>query len=268
MEGILGHIYYVREGVWRRKIDANKRAHVEKTKDKAEHNELSATGELYRKFLFYRRFVCPEMPVIIGEGKTDNAYLRAAMRKLAPAFPSLMDKTSGLRKVQLFNYSRVSNEVLRLGGGSDHLKNFICNYAKNMSAYKAIIPTKPVIVIIDNDKGANGIFGYMQNHKPKPSLTSTEPFYHIGYNLYLVKTPEIGAFSCMEDLFPTDILETKLNGKTFNISNTECTETQYGKHAFAENVVKPKIDTIDFSGFTPLLERIAAAIAHHTPSPP
>lgn len=33
------------------------------------------------------------------------------------------------------------------------------------------------------------------------------------------------------------------------------------KHAFAENVVKTNIDKIDFSGFAPLLERIAAAIA-------
>lgn len=190
LEGILGHIYYVREGVWRRKLDGEKIASEKKVKEKSEPRENSSAEELYRKFLFYRRFVCPETPVIIGDGKTDNAYLRAAMRKLSPAFSSLVDNDSGLRKVHLFNYSRVSTEVLRLGGGTDPLKNFICNYAMNMGICKAANPTNPVIVVIDNDKGASGIFGYMHNHKPKPSLTSTDQFYHIGYNLYLVKTPE------------------------------------------------------------------------------
>lgn len=263
LEGILGHIYHVREGRYINNQNEPKTVGIKKSNVVKFDRNGSATTELYRKFLFYRRFVAPDLPVIICEGKTDAVYLRAALKKLADKHPHLVDVKTGLRKAHLFNYSRVSDHVLGLGGGSDMLKNFICAYAKNMAAYNGITPAQPVIVIIDNDSGATGIFGYMHKHNPKPSLTSTENFYRVSHNLYIVKTPEIGTSSCMETLFPDAILATSLDGKTFNLTNDKCSPTQYGKHVFAEKVVKPNIDKIDFSGFSTLLDRIAAAIAHY-----
>ncbi len=80
----------------------------------------------------------------------------------------------------------------------------------------------PVIVLFDNDEGAKGLLGYARNNgHPEIALASTEPFYYMGYNLYLVKTPEIGpAKSCIEDLFPPDLLKTVVGGKTFEAGKT------------------------------------------------
>ena len=42
----------------------------------------------------------------------------------------------------------------------------------------------------------------------------------------------------------------------------------YGKVRFAEKVVSPNRATIDFSGFAPLLDRLAAVIADYQNAPP
>jgi RNA-directed DNA polymerase len=51
--------------------------------------------------------------------------------------------------------------------------------------------------------------------------------------------------------------------KTFDPSNSINPPTEYGKVLFAERVVAPKANSIDFSGVVPLLNRIVAVMAHH-----
>jgi len=100
---------------------------------------------------------------------------------------------------------------------------------------------------------------------PKIGLDSTEAFYYLGYNLYLVKTPELGLGkkSCIEDQFPPALLKTPVDGKIFDPNKEHDEAGKYGKVVFAKQVVIPKAATTDFSGFAPLLDRITAVLDHH-----
>src|SRR3954447_17831087 len=83
----------------------------------------------------------------------------------------------------------------------------------------------------------------------------------------LVKTLEKGGGkkSCIEDCFSQAVLKTKLNGKKFNPAKESGSETEYGKHVFAEKVVRPNAGTINFAKFVPLLKRLVAVIDHYKP---
>ena len=80
--------------------------------------------------------------------------------------------------------------------------------------------------------------------------------------MYLIKTPEPSGQSCIEDLFPAEVTGAILNDKKFNPQNKIDPQTEYGKEVFANAVVKPNANKIDFSGFDPLLDRIAAVLDH------
>lgn len=60
LQGMLGHVYHVRDQV-------DTRPSAEKKNDKT----ATATRKLYARFLFYRNFVVAPKPLIIPEGKTD-----------------------------------------------------------------------------------------------------------------------------------------------------------------------------------------------------
>lgn len=123
-----------------------------------------------------------------------------------------------------------------------------------------------MILLIDNDDGAKEIFAALKAiAKLDVSLTSKDDFYYVCRNLYVVKTPEamLGGKSCIEDLFPSKIRATKLGVKKFNPAKDQDSSTEYGKQAFAENVVVPKCATIDFKHFKPLLKRFESVIADY-----
>ncbi|WPZ33784.1 hypothetical protein T8K17_21405 [Thalassobaculum sp. OXR-137] len=125
---------------------------------------------------------------------------------------------------------------------------------------------KPVIIVCDNDDGPKGgLFSVAKNiSKREISIETTDMFYNLYENLYLVKTPENGdKFTSIEDLFPDSVLRTKLSGKTFDSTNNSDPNTTYGKAYFADYVVSPNWKTIDFSGFDSLLDRVVACIADY-----
>ena len=98
------------------------------------------------------------------------------------------------------------------------------------------------------------------------STTTTDPFYHLGLNLYLVKVPE-GAPPVdrdIESLFDPALLKTVLGGNTFNPKKEHVNHTEYGKVVFAEKVVRASAGTIDFSGFEDLLTRIEDVLKHYS----
>ncbi|MGE0415913.1 MAG: hypothetical protein AB7O80_03825, partial [Acetobacteraceae bacterium] len=96
-------------------------------------------------------------------------------------------------------------------------------------------------------------------------LTTTEPIYHLGENLYLVKIPEgtAGRPREIEGLFEPSLLAKRLGGKSFSPKKDHGDETHYGKVAFAESVVRPNARSVDFSGFEDLLARIESVIRHY-----
>lgn len=159
--------------------------------------------------------------------------------------------------------------MLELGGGASDLKYFFMKnrYQQDIGGFKHRPLEHPVIVLIDNDNGANEVFKTIKgNFGIAIDFKSPDIFFHITDNLYLAKTPEKekGDISRIEDFFEPELLAIKLEGKKFNPDKDHGTAGEYGKYIFAEKVVRPNADTIDFAGFAPLLERIAAVIDHYS----
>lgn len=254
IEGILSHIYYIKDL-------ADTRSEPEKKK--------CAIRKLYKKFLFYKHFVALEKPLIVTEGKTDPMYLHSAIRKLTKYHPRLLGKVVDGKfssAVRFLGHSGTIDKILELGGGTGNLNSFFDYYKKTINSFKFRPLAHPVIVLIDNDDGGTKVFKktIKDKFKCEISLKTSEPFYHLHENLYLVKTPENGkdGKSCIEDLFDPELLKTCIDGKTFDPSEKHDPDKTYGKIVFAKKVVS-NADKTDFPGFEKLLDRIVAVLVHY-----
>jgi RNA-directed DNA polymerase len=147
------------------------------------------------------------------------------------------------------------------------LQTFAGKYEKCVAEFNHAPMACPVIVLVDNDDGGKKLFGLAKARSgTEVSFGTRDPFYHLGLNLYFVKTPEAAAApptSNIEDLFDAGVLAMKLDGKSFDPDKEHDAPGKYGKVAFATRVVEPHADQIDFSGFAPLLDRIVAVLDHH-----
>ena len=266
IEGILSHIYYIKISA----PEKNKKKSSTSKKNKKE--ELTAIQKLYKKFLFYKHFVALEKPLIITEGKTDPMYLRPAISKSTKYHPRLGEVVDGKfsSAVRFLRHSGTTNRILELGGGTGNLIQFFNTYEETINSFKYRLLAYPVIVLIDNDDGAgNGVFkAVKRNFDLGISIETSEPFYHLHKNLYLVKTPENivnsqPSKSYIEHLFDPKLLKTCIGGKTFDLSKKHNTDNTYGKTIFAKKVVIPNVDKINFSGFEKLLDRIEAVLGDY-----
>lgn len=262
LEGILSHIYYVKHtsDVMSGYIDRAP------TDIEVKKRKFPSHRALYKKLLYFRHFINLDMPIIVCEGKTDNIYLRSAIRSLISEYPTLGNIHEGklTTKVRFLKHSRIEHDILEISGGSNNLAKFITYYNKTIHSYKYAPLRHPVIVLVDNDSGSGSIFSALRGIKAPfvPSITTTNEFYHACRNLYVIKTPEMGKKegTCIEDLFDDAVLATKLDGKFFSKDNDLDSLTHYGKLVFADRVIRPSIDTIDFSKFRQLLNRIVSVI--------
>lgn len=270
LEGILSHIYAITQTEERRTVQDQRK-------------EPRAIRTLYRRFLFYKCCIALKAPLLVTEGKTDPVYLREAIKRRTQFHPRLgVPGQNGFEfAVRFFNYGdknqehgSQTREIMDLGGGTGDLKSIPLDYLRNLDSTKSDRkpfkhkPMKnPVILVLDNDDGLGDVCGTIKKNFGKSiTLTSSDPFYHITDNLYVIKTPENGGKSCIEDLFPAALRKTKLNGKSFNPGKIDPGK-EYGKEIFAKAVVRPNADTIDFSGFDPLLERIVKVLDDYVPHP-
>ncbi|MCC7174918.1 MAG: RNA-directed DNA polymerase [Bryobacterales bacterium] len=224
---------------------------------------------MYRQFLIYRDFYAASKPVILCEGETDNVYLTHAIRSLAASFPELAEiDSNGKRhlKVRIYKYARSSTaRILGLkDGGTGHLKHFIGTYSRETDRFKAPGLKQPVIVLYDNDNGANPIRSAIREVSKK-AVKATDAYTHVVRNLYAVPTPLLNNAkeSKIEDFFDAAIKATVIGGKTFVAANDYDSTKHYGKKIFAHQVVRPKADTINFKGFGPLLTNIARIVKDH-----
>jgi RNA-directed DNA polymerase len=256
LAGMLSHAYHV------------KRKSAQSTPD--DENPIVPGHADHARFWFFRSFVTPERPVIICEGKTDNIYLRNAIRQLAASFPQLGSKTpDGFRfSVALFSYDNLVHRILELTGGISPLLKLIHGYRKHLKAYKYRPLAHPVIVLVDNDTALGSkICNTLKKHFGVDiSHTSTAPFFHLTDNLYLVKTPLVGSLSmtCIEDLFDAATLGKDLDGKVFHTEKKDFDPTKHiGKVPFATKIVTPNAGTISWKGFEALLERLAAVLTDY-----
>lgn len=257
IEGILSHIHYVKDL-------ADSRTELEKKMTP------TAARKLYANVLAYRYFVKLDQPLIICEGKTDNIYLKCAISRLS-AFQPVLGEWSGKTfktTVSFFSYDNQAHSLLGISGGSSDLKFFVSRYRTMLRKFGHKPLKHPVIVVIDNDQGSKEVFSAVkETFKMTINKKSTSDFYHLTDNLYLVKTPEHGSdgTSLIEDFFDPALLKTEINGKKFNPTNAHTSDGEYGKAIFAEKVVLSNAAGIDFSKFTPLLNRIAAVLKHYEP---
>jgi len=223
----------------------------------------------YRKFLDHQAFVASTVPTIICEGKTDNVYLRCAIKEVAKVPTNLVDTTSssGLG-VRLFKFTNTTSWVQRLGGGTGDIKNLIGAYAERANRLNARKFQSPVILVVDNDAGASkGKLNSLVKEKSGSTykIDGSQDFYHLGLNLYLVYTPKTasGGDTMIEDFLPSDVRKQKLGKKTLELDSKKFDPAKnFGKVPLADSIVRRQSSKIDFSGYLPLLHRISEAIGH------
>ena len=259
LEGVMAHIYHVKH------TSDLRSGRLDPKKESEDLKKVKYAGyrQLYKKLLYYKHFVAVEKPLIVCEGKTDNIYLRSALKALDPNYPQLakVDKGKLVTSVTLLRHSRVEHDILELSG-SGNLGNLVGRYEKAVYRYGHRPLKHPVIILIDNDSGSAPVFGAMRQHNVTASQTTNLPFYHVCFNLYVVKTPETGGngASCIEDLFDVATLAETLGGRSFSRADKYDDSKHFGKLDFADKIIRSKSATIDFSGFAPLLDRLVEVI--------
>jgi RNA-directed DNA polymerase len=254
LEGMLSHINFVKA-----RLDRSP-----KTNKLSAFSPPKAPVELYRRFLFYKHFVANDLPIIVTEGVSDITYLKCAIKSLSAKFPTLAHTANGAPALCFLNPSGTTRTILNLGHGASGQGSLIEQYARLLKHYRHLPLARPVIIMCDNDDGLKQVVRAAPTVIGKSvSSHTTQPFYFLGHNLYLVKVPEglPPTSRDAEDLFPPAWLAKLLDGKPFAKKGDS---TTYGKVIFAEKIVRPNANAIDFTGFEELLQRIAACIVHFT----
>ncbi len=220
---------------------------------------------LFRSFLYFDTFYALDEPIVVCEGKTDNVYLKCAIKSLASEYPKLADPgTPPKIKVRFFKYSeRRTSEITELTGGVGGICKLLKNYHEDVKTkFKSSIPKHPAIILIDNDSGAENIYQAIAGITKKPKPIGRADFIHITENLYVVPTPlgPRNEKTCIEDFFDKATLETLLDSKTFCREKEIDTSKHYGKARFALNVIAKNENTVDFNKFKKILDRIVKVI--------
>ncbi|RBB35983.1 hypothetical protein DPV79_26930 [Burkholderia reimsis] len=227
---------------------------------------------LFRRFLYFDTFYAAREPIIVCEGKTDNVYLRCAIKSLATEYPRLIDKgTPPKLEVRFFKHAETrTGHIADLTGGVGGICKLLKNYHEDVTEwFKAPVSKFPVIVLIDNDNGAHSIYEAIAGITKKPKPEGRADFIHVTSNLYVVPTPfgPKKKQTAIEDFFDEHTLATQLNGKTFNRSNkSDDSDKFYGKGAFARDVVAKQANTIDFTKFRAILDRVMKVLDHYEES--
>ena len=265
LRGMLSFIDSVRQ--FEKNKGEKKKGAGENQPPRIDLQEMEGASRVYRKFLLYTQFFRPDLPFFICEGKTDNVYIRCALRSLAENFPTLIEKKDGKCKlnINLFNYSKIADRILHLGGGTGDMCNFIGSYGNEFKGFHHIGKRNPIIILVDNDSGATPIFATIKKVTKSPgAIDGSQELYWIRDNLYVVPIPKIsGKDTPIEKYFDRTVLERKLGGKVFSGEDKFDASTQYGKHLFAEHIVKKDQNIIDFSRFAAILTRMQDVLAVH-----
>ncbi len=225
--------------------------------------------ELFRRFLYFDIFYAANQPIILCEGKTDNIYLKCAIRALASRNATLVEPgTPPKLKIKFFKYAETRiGQITDLTGGVAGICKLLKKYHDDVTrSFKAPPSNFPVIVVIDNDSGAHSIYEAIAGITKKPKPAGRASFIHVTHNLYVVPTP-LGAGNTptsIEDFFEPSVLKEELNGKTFNRANKHDEPDKfYGKAAFARDVIAKNANTIKFDKFQEILDRIIEAMEHY-----
>jgi hypothetical protein len=126
-------------------------------------------------------------------------------------------------------------------------------------------------MLVDNDEGGKAVFKAVKDvSNVNIQIADSKISFHAFDNMFVLKTPHHRPVndSCIEKLFTPKVLATKLDGKSLDYEKDSDTHTSYGKHVFAEKVVRPNWQTMDFTGFIPVLDEIRKIISPPLVTPP
>lgn len=254
LRGVLSFIYSIKK-------------HHDERDIKEKWESPTAIHNLYGRFLYFDKFHASQKPLVLCEGKTDSVYIKCAIKALSAAYPGLINNASGevTFLIDFFKYSKMNMDLMQFSGGTGDLAALIHHYEKRMQLFLCEGRKFPVIILVDNDAGADPVL------KKASKITGREvdggdDFYHLSENLYLVVLPKAAGAAdvIIEDFFESSVTATVIDGKTFNPDEkTFDRDKHYGKQWFAEKVVKADQKSINFDGFKPILDRLGAAIADH-----
>lgn len=246
--------------------------------DEKGHNcyNLNSREKQYQAFLYYKYFFANDRPLIITEGKTDILYLKAALKNLYREYPKLIEKSADGSYHYRISFLKRSKRLKYFFGvsldGADAMKCLYRYFTKKkdtpdyLSYFRKLCnrePQNPVILVFDNE---------MESPRPLKSFLKENPINAeeqnrfkqdlyiqpiAGSKLYLMTIPLIAdQTECeIEDLFPVEVLEHKINHKTFIRADQYDTKQYYGKDAFSKYIFTNYQD-IDFSGFRMLLNML------------
>jgi hypothetical protein len=232
----------------------------ESYRDESHQVALDGIKNLYQRFLFFKYFYMPTKPLIICEGKTDNIYLKSALDKLSGSYPLLGKRKGGEYGVTFFNRTATNNEMLSMAEGTSGLAYLVEIYQRLFKRFSCEGKKHPIIIVVDNDDAGRGVVS------KGGKLKKNNPLMHKSYlyeNLFVLTLPSTGKKdTSMEDYFDKSVLETKLNGKSFNPSNNKIDNSiEYSKDHFSRFVIIPNKSTINFSAFQPLFEELQSIVA-------
>ena len=198
------------------------------------------------------------------EGKTDNIYLLYAIKSLAARYPllaSILPNNRVAVNIRILKTLDSSiGRILRLGHGASDLVRLIEQYASEIHKFRAPGMLQPVILLVDNDGGADDVYKAIKRVTNSRALR-TDPYLHVLGNLYVVMTPLQGTAtqSEIEDYFDDSIRNLSLGGKRFN-ADSKADPSQYFGKSILSQYVRENAARIDFSGFAAVLDRIVATI--------
>ena len=257
LQGILSFIYQIKGPHDDRKIGARR-------------NNPKAIAKLLREFLFYKYFFSLDKPLILCEGKTDIVYLKCALKQLVSDYPEFVERNEKgfCFKVKFLTFSRNIKGVFSISGGTSGLASIMDIYEKYMKPFKGEGRRHPVIMLIDNDSGAEEIKNKLENKLENkiPKEDFSRKLFWFAENLYiiLIPSPNDEEGVAIEDLFEKEVLGTEVDGKTFNREPKIDPKTEYGKIIFAEKVVKVNQGKINFDGFKEVFNRLKEVVSDYS----
>lgn len=241
---------------------------------------LNGREKQYQAFLFYKYFYLTKKPLIVTEGKTDILYLKAALKKLYKEYPNLIEKNEKGEftfKISFFRRSARWKYFFDMSmDGADAISKLYGYYVEgegtpnyfdyfhNLTGKE---PANPVIFLFDNemisDRPLRKFIGGRNIQKNvKPELESHQKAQMIlESKLYIMTNPLVeGHNECeIEDLFPAEILNQKIDGRSFSRNGKGNIEKYYNKDVFSRHIYS-NYENIDFSGFKELLDTLDSIV--------
>ena len=247
---------------------------------KLTYEYLNGRERAYSQFIFYKYFFANPKPLIVTEGKTDVAYLKAALKNLWKEYPNLVSRNSKGQfeyKVSFLQRSKRLAYFLNFKkDGADTMNNIYKffseeggekypNYIEIFKNLGSTVPLNSVILLFDNELNNKNkpVYKFVSNKisDDRKKQLCTRTWINLLENLYLIITPLVGeSEECdIEMLFDEATLSHEIGGKKFCKKDTFDTSKFYGKEIFSQYIMK-NYSSIDFGGFKPLLNNINMVI--------